>query len=179
MSKLVKRYKDEVMTRASTSQIYFDISSSVLLCIDMINDACRKDFAFAKLGFDISHFKKIEHNISNLVNVAKESGLPVIYVTSFYDPEYIPTTMKIKFQEMGILNFPLARKGTWETKIVDTMPSINDYRLIKSHYSAFAGDFSLLYKENSIPEFENYLNEPASYDRELEQQGEKHLRIFI
>jgi len=174
----IETYKEDSLIRASACQIYSSLPRSALVVIDMINDSCRENGAFAKLGFNISSFKKIEQNISDLVFLCKENDIPIIYVESFYDSEYLPSFMKIKFQEMQIADFPIARKGTWGAELVDTLPRINDYRLIKSHYSAFSEGFTFLFKENAVPEIEDYIKKPAGCDYKLKKRGKKVLTDY-
>lgn len=154
------------------------LGKTAFVVIDMLNDGCREGGAFDLMGFDISLFQKIENNIADLVNECKKYRVPIIYVTSYYDDIYIPYQMKMKFKEMCIEHIPLAQKGTWGVEFVDSLPQINDYRVVKSHFSAFARGFSFAFKERSNQAVDEYLKKPAKQDEELKKQGLPVLNDF-
>lgn len=176
--KLVDELSNEVQKKASFFQLPLNSKKIALVVIDMINDGCRKGGAFDILGFDVTQFQKIEKNVLDLIIVCKKNNIPIIYVKSIYDHRYLPKYISEKFKEMMIGKIPLAHKGLWGTEIIDSLPPINDYTVVKSHFTAFAPRFSLAYKEAENSKFKEYLKLSADEDNKLIASGESVLTDF-
>jgi nicotinamidase-related amidase len=147
MNKQIKIYKQQIEQMAK-GQITLDPSRTLLLVVDMVNDGCRDEGSFKKImNADISMFQAIEPNIIALMRACKTGGIPRICVQSIYDFAYIPAAMRQRFEAMGIQDGQIAPKGSWGSQIIDTLLAEKpEYILVKSHYSAFAKPYSLIYQ---------------------------------
>jgi len=177
-NQFIEKVKRDLDIKASAANVIIVAAKSALIVVDMINDGLREGGAFHAMGYDITRFQSIEPNIIRLVDVFKKHSIPIVYVTSYYDSKYLPSPMRKKFKEMGIEGSPFARKGTWGTEFIDTLPRINDYRVIKSHFSPFAEGFSLVLKEGLNYQLEEYLKLTANEDEEINKRGGPVLTDF-
>ena len=143
-----KAFEQEIFAAAHNRELKTLIHPA-LVVIDMINDGCSKGGVFEKLGFDISGFKNIIPSIIKLAHFFKGEGWPIYYVTSFYNKELLPTTMSEFIENLIPADLELAAMGSWGSQIIAELPNLNDYTVIKSHYSCFVPGYSaVLSKDN-------------------------------
>ena len=156
--------------------------NTAIIVVDILNDSCREEGFFNKyFNFDISLFRNVEKNLINLLPILKNSNIKSIFTITFYDFDYISNPQKESFLKMQIplnINFQLALKGSWGSKIVETLSDFADGIVIKSHYSAFSPEYSFFYLPNQSSYIDDYLTLPQNKDIKLIQDGKKVLKDF-
>src|SRR3989344_3641789 len=155
----IESYKNQIQQIAENSQISFNPNKTALLVIDVVNDGNSEEGFFKKvLKADISMFQGIENNVVELISACKQASIPTICVYSIFDFDYIPDSMRKRFEARKIKG--LSTKGSWGAQIInkllDTRP---DFILIKSHYSPFSRLHSFMYKPNGNKIMRDYLTE--------------------
>jgi len=145
------------------------IESMTLVVVDLINDSLAEDGYFNReLHFDIKRMRTIVPYVVKVIRYCKKLGIPVIYVTSVYDLEYLFSGMYKRFLKMGVSG--LALKGSRGIQFIEDLPQPPDYIVVKSHYSAFSSR-SLLFKPKTGSYIEDYLKLPSSKDKEIKRKG--------
>ncbi len=126
------------------SEVKIDPEQTALLLIDMQNDALHEKGKFAASGIGVWKFAEEAGTIRNtrkMVDIAKENGIPVIYVKMVFRPDYA---------DMGLVQFSLCtigkmlkegevfKEGTWGAEYVDELkPNAGDYIVVKRRMNAF------------------------------------------
>jgi len=107
-----------------------------VVVIDMIND-------FVTGVFKNQRAVKIIPNIKRLLEFARKTGFPIVYVTDAH-----VANLDAEFEVWG----PHALKGSWGAEIINELkPEKDDFRVLKRKYSAFQGtDFDMLLRELKI-----------------------------
>lgn len=120
---------------------WVDPKKSALLVVDMQNDFCSPEGAFAKRGLDITQARAIIPKINEVTAAARRVGMPVIVIRVLRGPTTRwPALENVSRVAYGPNWIPVFVEGTWGAELVDdleTHPS--DIFLDKNRYGAFTG----------------------------------------
>ncbi|MCU1699779.1 MAG: isochorismatase [Mycobacterium sp.] len=147
----VRETLDELVERGSTA----------LVVIDMQNDLCHADGAFAAAGADISAYPPIVPTIASLVDAARAAGVLIIWVrvTStqtelFQSPAQLRFELRMKntYGRSEQPEFDFATPGTWGHEFLDGLGYRDGDAVVdKRRSSGFAGtDLDMLLRSNGI-----------------------------
>jgi ureidoacrylate peracid hydrolase len=120
---------------------WVDPASSALLVVDMQNDFCHPQGAFAKRGLDISLAQRIVPTLKRLMGKAREAGVPVIIIRVVRGPNTAwPALNRLTRHNFGPDFIPVFVEGTWGAGLLKGFePEPGDIRLDKNRYGAFTG----------------------------------------
>jgi len=119
----------------SSLQQQVDADHAALLIIDIQNDFCaEKGFLSVKRGYDVSSCAEVARNIARLAEVARERGMPVIWIRSVYDFKYLAEPHRVKRVEEGC-----CMEGSWGADFFAIAPQGDDEVVTKHHFSGFFG----------------------------------------
>jgi ureidoacrylate peracid hydrolase len=111
---------------------------SALLIVDMQNDFCSEGGFLDKLGADLSGVQKIVPRIRSLSQAAQHVGVPVVYVRSHFDVDYLQGPMLDRLHRKRLE--PYCITGSWGAQFISTLqPEPADLVVTKHRYSAFYG----------------------------------------
>lgn len=112
-----------------------DPKSSALIVVDVQNDFCHPEGAFAKKGVETKHMAAIAPALNRLIAGAKKAGAPVIYIKTEHSRwTNSPAWLERSTEKAGP---PVCVRGTWGTDFFKVQPKDDDYIVIKHRYSAF------------------------------------------
>lgn len=109
---------------------------SSLLVIDVQNDCCHPDGAYAKRGRDISLRQKAAHNTAAFIKEARRYNVPVIFIKLNHGKWDESPSWKRRRKELGP---PVCMEGTWGAEFYAVQPQEGDAIVVKHRYSAFIG----------------------------------------
>ncbi|PVM90791.1 pyrimidine utilization protein B [Caulobacter endophyticus] len=137
------------MLPARPEPIPLDPARTAVIVIDMQNAYASKGGYLDLAGFDIAGAAGVIDKISDVLDVARDAGMTVIYFQNGWDDQYVEAggegspnwwksnalkTMRARPELQGKL---LAR-GQWDYELVDALkPKAGDIQLHKTRYSGF------------------------------------------
>jgi ureidoacrylate peracid hydrolase len=140
---------DYVMLPARPEPIAVPAAKTAIIVIDMQNAYASKGGYLDLAGFDISGAAKVIENTRQVLDVAREAGIQVIYFQNGWDCDYVEAggpaspnfhksnalkTMRRQPELMG----KLRARGGWDYELVDELkPQPGDICLHKTRYSGF------------------------------------------
>jgi ureidoacrylate peracid hydrolase len=118
---------------------------SALLVVDMQEDFCAADGYVSELGLDTTPCRKIIPELQELVEVARDGKIPVLWAVANYDEALIPPSMLRRKKQSGVAR-TCCVPGTKGFEPFGVIPSDDELRFIKHSYSLFTN-----------PDFEKHL----------------------
>jgi nicotinamidase-related amidase len=94
------------------SPVFSAPRDTALLVVDVLNDVAAPGGGFEKLGFDLGLIHQAMPRIASLISWAHAAEVPIIRVTSAYDPAYLPESMRERFTALGLPLGSFAPKGS-------------------------------------------------------------------
>jgi ureidoacrylate peracid hydrolase len=140
---------DTIMLPARPEPIPVEVSRTAVIVIDMQNAYASPGGYLDLAGFDISGAARVIQNTKAVLEVARATGMPVIYFQNGWDADYVeaggpgsPNFHKSNalktMRERPELQGTLLAKGTWDYELVDELkPQPGDIVLHKTRYSGF------------------------------------------
>ncbi|MFP6736654.1 MAG: isochorismatase family cysteine hydrolase [Rhodospirillales bacterium] len=120
-----------------------DPNHTALLVVDMQNDFCAEGgYLHRTRGADMSANKPIADNINRLVDLARDTGMTMVWIVAIYDHKYISDGHLAKALPRLIPgdNEPvLCAEGTWGADFYEMQPKDGEIIIQKHRYSAFHG----------------------------------------
>jgi ureidoacrylate peracid hydrolase len=135
---------------ARPDPVEVDFAKSALIVVDVQNAFASKKGMLDLAGLDISDAPRVVQAVKEVVDSARQAGLPIVYLQMGYQPDLSdgggpesPNWHK----ELGIrmmncqpeLKGKLVTVGSWDFDIVDEIkPKPDDLVIVKTRYSGFA-----------------------------------------
>lgn len=123
--------------------------STALVVIDMQNDLCSCEGAFAAQGADVSGYTRVVPRIARLVTEARSSGVMVIFVQATTRPDHVMQSLSQLFFELRMQQsypqpqsgpFVFCVAGTWGHEVLPELGCrATDVIIEKYRSSAFIG----------------------------------------
>ena len=110
--------------------------NSAVVVVDVQNDFCAQEGVFGKVGNDLSMVEAMVPNLQRLIEGARTTGVPVIFVQAIYDPIYVAPNW---YDRNARLDFDVPRciSGTWGADFYKVKPLPGETVVRKHRYSAF------------------------------------------
>jgi ureidoacrylate peracid hydrolase len=136
---------------AAPETLTLDLDRTALLVVDMQNAFASPGGMLDLAGIDVRPARDVIANARMVIDAARRSGLPVVYLTIGYPPDLStaggmdsPNPQKelalCLMRERPELRGKLLTFGTWDFQIVDELaPKPDDPVIVKSRYSGFHG----------------------------------------
>lgn len=129
-----------------------DITQTAILVIDMQNDFGTENGMFHRAGIDVSSIRNAINPISQVLDVARPLGIPIIYLKMGFKPDLSDLGSPDSVNRARHLMFGVGEsvqapdgsesrilvRDTWGTNIVDELaPMADDIVVYKHRYSGF------------------------------------------
>jgi ureidoacrylate peracid hydrolase len=136
---------------ASPDPVTLDLDRTAVVVVDMQNAFASPGGMLDLAGIDVRPARDVIANARMVIEAARRSGLPVVYLTIGYPPDLStaggmdsPNPQKelalCLMRERPELRGKLLIFGTWDFQIVDELaPQPSDPVIVKSRYSGFHG----------------------------------------
>ena len=134
---------------ARPEALRLDPAETAVVVIDMQNAYATPGGYVDLAGFDIAGSASVIGKIAQVLDTAREAGMPVVFLQNGWDPDYVEAggpgspnwhksnalkTMRTRPE----LNGQLLARGGWDYDLVDALkPKPGDIRVHKTRYSAF------------------------------------------
>jgi ureidoacrylate peracid hydrolase len=141
------------MGDASSLAEWIDPASSALLVVDMQNDFCHPQGAFAMRGLDISSAQEIIPVLRRLMDAAREAGVLVVIIRVVRGANTgWPAFERLTRYNYGPGFIPVFVEGTWGAELLEEFrPKLGDIQLDKNRYGAFTGtNLDLMLKSKGV-----------------------------
>jgi ureidoacrylate peracid hydrolase len=110
-------------------------ANAALLVIDVQNDFVADGGFFDQIGADVKTAQNKMPNVVRLIDKARDSGVPVIFVQAIYDPEFLSAPMRERNQRRAV-EMPRCLTGSWGAEFYAVKPAPGEPVIIKHRYSA-------------------------------------------
>ncbi len=110
--------------------------NSALLVIDVQNDFIAEGGFADKVGWPLEHNQQAVANLRQLIESARRSKVPVVFVKSLYDDIFLSLPMRER-NDRQQLRLPRCIRGTWGAEFYRVQPEPGEVVVIKHRYSAF------------------------------------------
>ena len=120
---------------------WVDPRTSALLVVDVQNDFCHPEGAFAKRGFDITQAQMMVSKANEMMAAARRVGIPVIVIRVLRGRNTAwPSLERVSQVAYGPDWLPVFVEGTWGAELVDELETKpGDIFIDKNRYGAFTG----------------------------------------
>lgn len=147
-----RRAHRAVTLAARPAPLTLDTATAAVLVVDMQNDFGSPGGMFDRAGVDIGGIRRAIPPTARALEVARQAGLPVIYLKMGYRPDLSDLGAEGSVNRMRHLQFGVGQRmpapdgsegrilirGTWNTEIVDELTAQpGDLVLYKTRYSGF------------------------------------------
>lgn len=139
-----------VTLNARPDPVEIDFAKSAVIVVDMQNAFASKHGLLDLAGMDISGAPEVINAVENVVDTARKTNVPVIFLQMGYQPDLSdgggPSSPNW-YKELAIrmmncqpeLKGKLVTVGGWDFEIVDELkPRPDDLVIVKTRYSGFA-----------------------------------------
>jgi ureidoacrylate peracid hydrolase len=118
-----------------------DAASCALVVVDVQNDFCHEDGAFATLGPDVSRLQAVVPAIESLLELAHAESVPVIHLVTTHGPWSDSPSWRrrgLAGATLDVERTPFLQPGTWGAEMYRLVPGEDDLVIEKHRYSGFA-----------------------------------------
>jgi ureidoacrylate peracid hydrolase len=115
--------------------------SAALLVVDVQNDFVHPEGRSGRTGIDVSPLRAAVVQINRLIDAARESGTPVIYIRVEHGAEVDTAPYRARYEHRGMTpGDTLCHAGTWGSALYEDLrpPRAADLQLVKHGYDAFS-----------------------------------------
>ena len=113
-----------------------DPATTRFLVVDVQNDFCAEGGWFDRHGNDLRLIHEAVDRLAGFITVAREAGIPPIFVRAIYDEIYLSPPMLERHARTG-LGIDHCRSGTWGAEFFRVAPRQDELVITKHRYSAF------------------------------------------
>jgi ureidoacrylate peracid hydrolase len=126
------------MTMLRTLQEKVAPGTAALIVVDVQNDFCDNDGAFARIGRDVSVLQAMVPRLQRLIDQARASGILVIFVQYCHN-EKTESEVHLEQRARGRAGVPICTEGSWGADFYAVGPKPGEPVVRKHRYSAFIG----------------------------------------
>jgi ureidoacrylate peracid hydrolase len=119
--------------KGSFARLWPEANNREVRAIDPVNDPIA-----AGKQFDLALLRRAIPGCKRLIDGARRAGIPIIYLTYVYRPDYKDGGVLIHEINPAFRDVGYVADGTWDAEIVDELkPQEGDFIVRKSRYSGF------------------------------------------
>jgi len=110
-----------------------------VLVVDIQNDFCDENGAFARQGLDVQPAQKITPKIQEFIEEIRKYDVPIIYTKMIESQEITPKNLRRLIAIGKLINTePVCAPSSWGSALYRLKPLDNEYVLEKRTYDAFS-----------------------------------------
>lgn len=114
--------------------------SDALVVVDVQNAFCHPEGSFARMGHDVTACRGAVAGCRQLVEAARDHGVPVFFVVYGYQAGYADGGYLVARIHPEVREHEALLAGTWDCQVVDELaPRDGEDVVVKNRYSAFLG----------------------------------------
>jgi ureidoacrylate peracid hydrolase len=121
-----------------------DPSAAALVVVDVQNDFCHDEGAFARMGRDVEPIRAMVPRLQELIDAARTAGVPVIFL-AYTQSDATESDVLVEQRSRGRAGLPYCREGTFGVELYEVAPKPGESVIAKRRYSGFIGtDFDVI-----------------------------------
>jgi ureidoacrylate peracid hydrolase len=120
---------------------FLDPRDAALVIVDVQNDFCHEDGAAARMGLDISAVQAVVPAIEGLIDLARETDVPRIYLRGEHSQWFnsdVWVRRGAKGRSVDATRIPVVQAGSWGAEFYRVRPREDELVITKHRYSGFA-----------------------------------------
>jgi nicotinamidase-related amidase len=131
-----------------------DPATTALVLIDLQNEFCHAEGAFARLGHDVSAMPAVAERTRRLLAAAREKNMVVLFVRATYDGEVLSGPLAETYNRRHFTNSQCL-EGSWDADwyagLAPREGATSEITIVKHRFSAFWGtEIDLVLRANNI-----------------------------
>src|SRR3989344_1485992 len=116
-----------------------DLGNIAVLVVDMQNDFCHEDGAFARQGLDVRPAQKVAPRIKNFIEASRKYGVPIVYSKMVERRDITPSNLQRLIDRGKLINDePVCAPGSWGSELYQLKPADGEHVLEKRTYDVFS-----------------------------------------
>jgi ureidoacrylate peracid hydrolase len=115
-----------------------DPDNAALVVVDVQNDFCHDEGAFAQMGRDVTPIRSMVPRLQRLVDAARDAGVPVIFL-AYTQNESTESEVLVEQRSRGRAGLPYCREGTFGVELYELQAKPGEPVIPKRRYSGFIG----------------------------------------
>jgi ureidoacrylate peracid hydrolase len=115
-----------------------DPGHAALVVVDVQNDFCHDDGAFARMGRDVEPIRAMVPRLQELIDAARGAGVPVIFL-AYTQNQATESDVLLEQRSRGRAGLPYCQEGTFGVELYAVAPKLGEPVIAKHRYSAFVG----------------------------------------
>ncbi len=115
-----------------------DPANAALVVVDVQNDFCHDEGAFARMGRPVEVVRAMAPRLQELIDAARHAGVPVIFL-AYVQNESSESEVLIEQRSRGRAGLPYCREGTFGADLYLVAPKPGEPVIAKRRYSGFIG----------------------------------------
>jgi ureidoacrylate peracid hydrolase len=115
-----------------------DPAHAALVVVDVQNDFCADDGAFARIGRDVTVVRAMVPTLARLVDDARAAGVPVIFL-QYGHTSATESEVHLEQRARGRADMVICRQGSWGAEFFGVTPEPGESVVPKHRYSGFVG----------------------------------------
>ncbi len=138
--------------RSVEKKIALELSprKTALIVVDVQNDFCHPQGAFAKRGFTLSHVERAVDNLLSFMDHCRKSSVPIVFVRTNHS-QWTDTQTWTERMEGAAREMRICRSDSWGAHFYRVKPQESDFVVTKHRFSGFVGtDLNLALRSRGI-----------------------------
>jgi ureidoacrylate peracid hydrolase len=118
-----------------------DPAACAVVVVDVQNDFCHEDGAFAQLGMDVGRLQSVIPSIEALLALAHDRAVPVIHLVTTHGAWSDSPAWRrrgLAGSTLDVDRRPILDAGSWGAEMYRLVPGDDDLVIVKHRYSGFA-----------------------------------------
>jgi ureidoacrylate peracid hydrolase len=113
-------------------------ANAALVVVDVQNDFCHDEGAFARMGRDVEPLRAMVPRLQELIDAAREASVPVIFL-AYTQNDATESDVLVEQRSRGRAGLPYCREGTFGVELYEVAPKPGEPVIAKHRYSGFIG----------------------------------------
>ena len=113
-------------------------ANAALVVVDVQNDFCHDEGAFARMGRDVTPIRAMVPRLQALIDAARQAEVPVIFL-AFTQSDGTESDVLVEQRSRGRAGLPYCREGTFGAELYEVSPKPGEPVIPKYRYSGFIG----------------------------------------